>query len=181
MTIRSCNVCFIPLVLRDRLRQTSLAAHMPRFLALLSLLLGVFAAVPSVAETNATDDVAQFVANPKFTPQQLSLLREMAQDPYLDGKVASFFGLNAIRFSNQARDTQACLVAQYILFQDISRSKPSTKVLQFARENLARMDWCSPVVSALTGQSVSQVLAYDGLASLYYVLSRDMALRVKPL
>lgn len=129
---------------------------MLKSIALALFLVGALAALPAASESHATDEVAQFLSNPKLTPQQQSLLREIAQDPSLDGKIASL----PMRLANQAKDTQACLAAQYILFQDIARSKPSSKVLQFARENLTRKDWCSPVVSALTnGQSISQVLA----------------------
>lgn len=150
-------------------------------LRFLTLILAMLAALPAIGETHATDEVVQFLSDPKFTAQQKALLREIALDSYLDSKVASFVGMTPMRLANQAQDTQACLAAQYILFQDIVRSKPPARILEFARQNLKRMDWCSPVVHALTNQTVNQVLAYDGLVSLYYVLWRDMDLRLKTL
>ncbi|WP_395139675.1 hypothetical protein [Schlegelella aquatica] len=154
---------------------------MPRFLAVILALLAALCALPAIGETHATDEAVQFLSNPKLTPQQKALLREIALDSNFDSKVASFAGLTPMRFANIETETQACLAAQYILFQDIARSKPPTRVLQFAQQNLKRVDWCSPVVRALTNQTVRQVLAYDGLVSLYYVLSRDMELRLKVL
>lgn len=151
---------------------------MPRFLA---LIFSMLIALPAIGETHATDEVVQFLSNPKLTSQQKELLKEIALDSYFDSKVASFFGMTPMRLANQARDTQACLSAQYILFQDIVRSKPPARTLDFARHNLRRMDWCSPVVHALTNQTVNQILAYDGLISLYYVLWRDMDIRLKTL
>ena len=152
---------------------------MPKAVSLFLFLFFALAPLPAFAETHATDDVVQFLSNPKFTPQQKALLREAAQDTYLDSKAASFAGLTPMRFASIETETQACIIAQYIVYQDISRSKPSAKVIQFAQQNLKRIDWCSSVVRALTNQTVSQVLAYDGLVSLYYVLSRDMELRLK--
>lgn len=101
---------------------------MPRFIALIFAMLS---ALPAIGETHATDEVVQFFSNPKLTAQQKALLREIALDSYFDSKVASFAGMTPMRLANQARDTQACLAAQYILFQDIVRSKPPARTLEF--------------------------------------------------
>ncbi|WP_127476720.1 hypothetical protein [Sulfurivermis fontis] len=144
----------------------------------LGLVIGVFAA-PANGETHASEEVVQFLAAPPLTIQQRALLREMAQDPYLDSRVSSFFGLTPSRLANQSGDTQACLAAQYIVFQDVSRSRPPKDVLHAVRDMLKRHDWCEPVVKAFTdGQTVGQVLSYDGLVSLFYVLSTDMGTRI---
>lgn len=155
---------------------------MQKFLAYILMLVGTLAVLPVLGETHATDEVVQYLSNPKLTSRQKALLREIAQDPYFDSKVASFAGLTPMRFANQATETQACFAAQYIVFQEVSRTRPSAESLQFARQNLKRSDWCSAVVKSWAdGQTVSQVLAYDGLVSLYYVLSRDMELRLNAL
>lgn len=174
----SHDIRFIPQILRDRLSWFSSGARLPRFFV---LILAMLAALPASGETHASDEVVQFLSNPNLTAQQKGLLREISQDSYFDSKVASFSGMTPMRLANQANDTQACLAAQYILFQDIVRSKPPARHLEFARQNLKKMDWCSAVVHALTNQTVGQVLAYDGLVSLYYVLWRDMELRLKAL
>jgi hypothetical protein len=147
---------------------------------LLVAVIGVFAALPGYGETHASSEVAQLLADPPLTPQQWVLLREIAQDQRLDSRVSSFFGITPARFANQAPATQACFAAQYIVFQEISRSTVSEDIRHFVSETLKRRDWCEPVVQAFTGgQTVGEVLSYDGLASLFYVLSKDMDVRVR--
>ena len=148
---------------------------------LLALIFSVLVALPAIGETHATDEVVQFLSNPKLTAQQKALLKEIALDSYFDSKVASFAGMTPMRLANQTSDTQACLAAQYILFQHIVRSRPPARALDFAQKNLKRIDWCPLVVQEFTNQTVSQVLAYDGLISLYYVLMIDMNTRLKVL
>lgn len=150
---------------------------MPRLLTLLSFLT-LLVAAPVHADTHASDDIAQSLSHPKFTPQQQAFLREMADDPDFSAKVANFFGITQPRFFNQGADTQACYGAQYLAFQDISRSRWSSEAKAFAKENLKRTDWCFSILRTLN-QTVSQVTSYDGLVTLYYVIYRDMELRLR--
>lgn len=150
---------------------------MSRLFALLSFFT-LFVVMPVYADTHAPNDVVSYLSRPQFTPQQQAFLREMAADPDFDAKVSSFFGITPMRLFNQGADTQACYGAQYLAFQDISRSRWSFEAKAFAKEYLKKTDWCLSVVQALN-QTVSQVISYDGLVTLYYVIYRDMELRLR--
>lgn len=124
------------------------------------------------------DETIAYLSNPKLSQQQIVFLKETSRDPYLDAKTASFFGKTSMRFSSLEHDAQLCMIAQYMTYQDITRSnwKPETKA--FAKDNLKKDDWCYGILKSMN-LTVPQVMSYDGLITLYYVLARDMELRIK--
>jgi hypothetical protein len=133
------------------------------------------------SQSHASDEVVRFLSQPKLTQQQKLLFQELTSSSSLKSNVAAFTGLSPIRFSSIENETQICLTAQYIVFQDVKRSNPSESVYVFAMENLKKHDWCNSVVKSMTNQTIQQILAYDGLLTLYYVLYQDMNLRINML
>jgi hypothetical protein len=128
--------------------------------------------------SQAATDIAKALPNPALTPKQRALLQEMSQSAQLSSNVASFFGLSRSKMLERSEEEQVCLAAQYIVFQDIARANLPPQATQFAQTNLKREDWCAPIVKTATNQSVRQVLAVDGITSLFFVLSKDMENRL---
>jgi hypothetical protein len=148
---------------------------MRRILLLAALLLSLSAA-PSFSQT--ASDIAKSLANPPLTARQRALLQEMSQSAQLNANVAGFFGLSRLGILERSDEAQVCLAAQYIVFQDIVRSNLPAPATQFAQNNLKREDWCAPIVKTASNKSVAQILAVDGITTLFFVLSKDMENRL---
>jgi hypothetical protein len=143
------------------------------------LLLGALLPWPVCAQAAA--DWAKNLPNPAITPKQRALLQEMGQDSRLSANVAAFFGLTQQRVLERTEETQVCLAAQYIVFQDIQRANPAPQAVAFAQASLKREDWCAPTVKAATNKTVREVLGYDGINTLFFVLAKDMETRLAAL
>jgi hypothetical protein len=118
------------------------------------------------------------LTNPALSTRHKALLQEMAQDPRLNNNVAAFFSIAPAKLVEKPDEAQVCLAAQYILYQDFVRSSATPQAIAFAQKGLKREDWCQNAVKAATNKTVQQVLGFDGINSLFFVLSKDMETRL---
>ncbi|MBI1890769.1 MAG: hypothetical protein HYS18_09000 [Burkholderiales bacterium] len=78
--------------------------------------------------------------------------------------------------------SRICLAAQYMAYEEIRRAHPKPAYIAFARDKLSKEDWCEKtVLEATGGMPVDQVIVFKGIYSLYYVLRKDMELRLSAL
>jgi len=151
-------------------------------LRLIIFLFGILISATTFAQTarHPDDETIRYLSNPKFTKQQILFIREISADPYLESKSANFFDKSLTRFRSMENKSQNCMIGQYMTYQDIDRSNWSMELKSFAKENLKKEDWCYRLLKTMN-VTVSQAMSFDGLITIYYVLARDMELRLKSL
>lgn len=150
---------------------------MLRFIIFFFVLL-ISTATFSQTARHLDDETIKYLSNPKFSQQQKFFLKEMSNDPYLESKTASFFEKSAMRFQSMENDSRLCMIGQYMAYQDINRSKWSKESKSFAKDVLKKEGWCYDILKTMN-LTVSQAISFDGLITIYYVLARDMELRLK--
>lgn len=118
------------------------------------------------------------VLSPTFTEAQEDVRRSMARNPNVARDVASFFGITPARLASIEPGRQEYLVAQYMVYLEVSRNSSTAETRQAARELLRKQDWGMGYVQSLTRQDPKNRFLcpeqLDVRSCYYFIFSREV-------
>lgn len=152
----------------------------------LALCAGLLVAVPVPAQPAASAPatepdaaVIDWLSNPDFSPQQRQRMERALQHPQMPAAVARFAGVGKSRLDTMPAARQFCLLAGYLLMQELTAQQYPAAQRQQAQAWLLSPGWCERVSrEQAAGMTQEAVLGIDGVVTLYYLLYRDMKPRL---
>ena len=121
---------------------------------------------------------------PSFTEDQEQVRILTARNQRLMSSIASLFGITEARLQGDEEGRFSYYIAQYMTYLESERSSMPTEAKQFVRKTLRDQEWAFAVIRPLEEEARSQNsdlcdVRVEHVSCLYYILSKDMRVRVE--